>query len=157
MKYTKIITNFIIFINLLFICQPVFAGDGFTQKDRELLIRLQVKMEEIDKRFEQVDKRFEQVDKRFEQVNNRFDDLMDFLYILSGIFTAMVASVIGFAYWDRRTILAAAREEVRKITKEDRVVIRDNQMRIDKISAVLRRMSIKSPDLKELLNEMRLA
>ena len=76
----------------------LLAQDGFTQKDRELLIELKVKMGEIDKRFEQIDKRFEQIDKRFEQ-------MMDFLKILSAIFTSLVIAVIGFAYWDRRTII----------------------------------------------------
>jgi chaperonin cofactor prefoldin len=52
-----------------------YASDGFTQKDRELLIELKVKMTEIDKWFEQVDKRFEQVDKRFEQVDKRFEQV----------------------------------------------------------------------------------
>ena len=62
------------------------AQTGFTQQDRELLIKLNVKVEEIDKRFEQIDlrfkelredmnKRFEQVDKRFEQVDNRFEQV----------------------------------------------------------------------------------
>ena len=97
----------------------LFAQDGFTQKDRELLIELKVKMgeidkrfeqidkrfEQIDKRFEQIDKRFEQIDKRFEQVDKRFEQMMDFLKILSAIFTSLVIAVIGFAYWDRRTII----------------------------------------------------
>ncbi len=94
---------------------PTFAQDGFTQKDRELLIELKVKMEEIDNRFEQIDKRFEQIDKRFvelrEDMNNRFEDMFNFFYILSGIFTALVVVVIGFAYWDRRTMIREARRE----------------------------------------------
>ena len=95
---------------------PAHSADGFTQKDRELLIELKVKMGEIDKRFEQVDKRFadlredlntrfEQVDKRFEQVDKRFEEILSFLAILAGIFSSMVVAVFGFAYWDRRTLL----------------------------------------------------
>ena len=87
---------------------PTFAEGGFTQKDRELLIELKVKMEEIDKRFEQIDKRF--VELR-EDMNNRFEDMFNFFYILSGIFTALVVVVIGFAYWDRRTMIREARRE----------------------------------------------
>ncbi len=99
---------------------------GFTQEDRERLIRLETtlkvfmeqtnkrfeklrqdmnaRFELIDKRFEQIDKRFEQIDKRFEQVNNRFNDMFNFLWILTGIFTTLTASVIAFAWWDRKTI-----------------------------------------------------
>jgi len=52
-----------------------YCDDGFTQKDREMLIRLNVKVEAMDKRFDQVDKRFDQVDKRFDQVDKRFDQV----------------------------------------------------------------------------------
>ena len=96
---------------IFFIPFPTFAEDGFTQKDRELLIELKVKMEEIDKRFEQIDKRFDQVDKRFDDVNNRFEDMFNFFYILAGIFTSLVVVVIGFAYWDRRTMIREAKRE----------------------------------------------
>ncbi len=107
----------------------LYAEDGFTQRDRELLIELKVKMQEIDKRFEQVDRRFDQVDRRFEQIDKRFDqvdrrflqvdnridkrfgDMFNFLWILTGIFTTLTVSVIGFAYWDRRTMIRKAKKE----------------------------------------------
>ncbi len=153
------------------------AQDGFTQKDRELLIRLTVKMEEIDKRFEQVDKRFEQVDKRFDELrtdtnkrfeelradmnarfeqsdkkteelradmNARFEQLMNFLWILAGIFTTMTVATIGFAYWDRRTSIRKAREEtIEIIEKEGRLKTLIQALRKlaegdDKLATVLR-------------------
>jgi hypothetical protein len=98
------------------------AADGFTQQDREMLIELKVRLDQfekrVDERFEQIDRRFEQIDKRFEQVNdrfgdvnNRFDDMFNFIYILIGIFTTVSLANIGFAYWDRRTIIRQARRE----------------------------------------------
>ena len=54
---------------LVFSVIPAFAEDGFTHKDRELLIELKVKMGEMEKRFEQ---RFIQIDKRFEQMTSFF-------------------------------------------------------------------------------------
>ena len=56
---------------------PSGADGGFTQVDRERMIRLEVKFEEVDKRFEQMDKRFEQMDKRFEQVDKRLVELRE--------------------------------------------------------------------------------
>ena len=103
---------------------PALAEDGFTKKDRELLIELKVKMGEIDRRFEQVDKRFEQVDKRFEQVDKRFGDMFNFLYILAGIFTSLVAVVIGFGYWDRRTIIREARREAIEFIEKEGILRR---------------------------------
>ena len=139
------------FLVLLFLLSeiPCFGGQpGFTQEDRERLVRLEatlkVFMEQVDKRFEQVDKRiselredvnkrfeemredmnkrFEQVDKRFEQVDKRFEEMMTFLWMLVGIFTTLTAVVIGFAYWDRRTIIRKARDEaIETIEREGRL------------------------------------
>ena len=110
---------------------PCFAQEpGFTQADRERLVRveatLKVFMEQVDKRFEQVDKRFaelrEDMNKRFEQVDKRFEQMMTFLWILVAIFTTLTAVVIGFAYWDRRTIICKARDEaIEAIEKEGRL------------------------------------
>ena len=107
---------------------PVWSAgpSGFTQADRERLIRLEATLETfmkavdrrfegIDKRFEELrqdmNKRFEQVDKRFEQVDKRFEQMMNFMWILASIFAAMTVANIGFAYWDRRTIIRKAVDE----------------------------------------------
>jgi len=108
-KFILIILSALFFLSLSSL--STLAEDGFTQKDRELLIELRVKMHEIDKRFDQIDKRFEQIDKRFDQVDKRFGDMFNFFYILAGIFTSLIAIVIGFAYWDRRTMLREAKKE----------------------------------------------
>ena len=110
---------------------------GFTEKDRERLVRLEatlkVFMQQVDKRFEQVDKRFaelredmnkkfELMDKRFEEMDKRFEQMMNFLWMLVGIFATLTAAVIGFAYWDRRTIIQKARDEaIETIEKEGRL------------------------------------
>ena len=120
-----------ILLLLMLYTLPCFAQQtGFTQEDRERLVRLEatlkVFMEQVNKRFEQVDKRFEQVDKRFaelrEDMNKRFDQMMNFLWMLVAIFTTLTGVVIGFAYWDRRTIIRKARDEaIGVIEKEGRL------------------------------------
>ena len=138
----------VLFLLCLFPVNSFSMQQGFTQEDRERLIRLEATlrtfMEQVDKRFEQVDKRFaelrqdmnarfEQVNKRFEQMdkrfvelrqdmNARFEQLYTFLWIITGIFTTMVVAVIGFAYWDRRTIIRKAMDEaIETIEKEGRL------------------------------------
>jgi len=85
------------------------AQNGFTQKDRELLIRLDTKVAEMDKRFgdlrDDMNKRFEQVDKRFEQVDNRIGEMMTYIGILAAIFAAITVGTISFALWDRRSMI----------------------------------------------------
>jgi len=123
----KISLSFILLL-LMFYTLPCFAQQtGFTQEDRERLVRLEatlkVFMEQVDRRFEQVDKRFEQVDKRFaelrEDMNKRFDQMMNFLWMLVAIFTTLTGVVIGFAYWDRRTIIRKARDEAIEIIEKE--------------------------------------
>jgi len=116
-----------ILVWMMLLVPVCYAESGFTQEDRDRLIRLeatlQTFMQQVDKRFEQVDKRFEQMDKRIddlrEDMNKRFEQMMTFLWILAGIFTALVAAVIGFAYWDRRTIIRKAKEEAMEEMKKE--------------------------------------
>jgi len=128
---------------------------GFTRQDRDLLIELRTRMVEIDKRFEQIDKRFEQLEKRFEQIDRRFEDvdkrfeqLMDFLYILAGIFTSLVIAVIGFAYLDRRTIISQAKKE----TREDL----EREGRLRDVILALREYAAKNEDLAAILKSFHL-
>ena len=58
MKYAilPIVAVFFLFTFFVF-AHPVFAdGDSFTQKDREMLVRLDERLKQIDKRFEQIEK-----------------------------------------------------------------------------------------------------
>ena len=159
---------FVGLIGIFLMVGGAFAqGVGFTREDRERLIRLEATlktfMEQVDKRFSDLradmNKRFEQVDKRFEQVdrrisdlradmNRRFEQMTDFLWIIVGIFTALTAVVIGFAYWDRRTIIRKARDEaIERIEREGRLV--------DLIGA-LRELAKEDGKLAEILRGFRL-
>ncbi|OAG28204.1 hypothetical protein [Thermodesulfatator autotrophicus] len=129
----------------LLLAQVVNAQDGFTQEDRERLVRLETTLKVF---MEQVDKRFEQIDKRFEQVDKRFEQMMTFLWILTAIFTTLVAVVIGFAYWDRRTIIKRAKEEtIEQLEREGKLK--------DLIDA-LRELAREDSRLAEILRHYRL-
>ena len=145
----------------------VSSGQGFEQEDRERLIRLEATLqvfmqqtdkrlaelrEDMNKRFEEMredtNKRFEQVDKRFEQIDKRIDQLITFLWILAGIFTALVVAVIAFAYWDRRTIIRRAKEEALKEMQE--------AGRWKTILEALRQVAIKDSNVAEALRRFNL-
>ena len=99
-----------ILLLFMFYIFPCFAQEpGFTQEDRERLVRLEATLTVF----------MEQVDKRFEQVDKRLDQMMTFLWILVAIFTALTGVVIGFAYWDRRTIIRKARDEAIEIIEKE--------------------------------------
>ena len=138
-----------VIVGVILAAAPALAAEGFTQQDRDLLIELKVRVDElekrmiqgfenvdkrfeqvdkrfeqVDKRFEQVDKRFEQVDKRFEEVQNRFGDMFNYFYILTGIFTTIMVASIGFAFWDRRTVIRQARKEAIEVIEQEGVTRR---------------------------------
>jgi tetrahydromethanopterin S-methyltransferase subunit G len=144
--HKKIIAFFWVLILVFFLSTPAKALDGFTQKDRELLITLKVKVEEIDKRFEQIDKRFEQVDKRFEQIEKRFDQIITFMWMIVGIFTAITASTIGFAIWDRRSMIRPFETRVKEL----------EEGKIEKVISSLRTLAETDTKLAEVLRRYNL-
>jgi hypothetical protein len=118
MKTTK---QFIVFCMLLipFIAHAGLKDVPFTFEDRDRMIRTEQKVEsvrtEISTRFETVNKQFESVDKQFiglrSEINARFDQLFNFFWAFIGIFTTMVVSIFGFAFWDRKLSMAPLRKE----------------------------------------------
>ena len=90
----------------------------------------------MNKRFEDINKRFEDINKRFEDINKRFDQLYTFLWIVTGIFTSFTLGVIGFALWDRRTIIRKAREEA---LDQIIAVLRDLAREDERVANILRK------------------
>lgn len=146
----------LILLSLLTFTASAWCETGFTQKDRELLIELKTKMEGIDKRFEQVDKRFEQVDKRIgelrEDMNKRFEQMMSFIWILAAIFGAIVAVTIGFAVWDRRTMVRPFETKVAELDKKITV----NRKDYETLISVLKEYSEKNKRFANIISRFNL-
>ena len=87
----------------------------FTLDDRDRIIRTEQKVESVKA---EMNARFETVDKQFagfrSEVNSRFDQLFNFLWAIIGIFSAMMVSVFGFAFWDRKLSMAPVKRENQK-------------------------------------------
>ena len=154
---------------------PALALDGFTQADRERLVRVEAIqttfMQQVDKRFEELrsdmnarfeqqrtdmNARFEQqrsdINARFEQVDKRFGQTADMFYALAAIFTTLFAAVFGFAWWDRRSILITARNEVEASTQD----IRGTTLRSERLIEVLRSFAENVPNLMVLMRQANL-
>jgi archaellum component FlaC len=132
------------------------------------------RFEQVDKRFEQVDKRFEELrkdmdirfkelredmnrrfeelredmNKQFTTINDRFDDMRHYLNLITGIFTTLTVFVIGFAYWDRRTIISKAKEETIKEL--------ENSGKLRDLILVLREKARTDSELERILKEHKL-
>lgn len=101
----------------------------YTLEDRDRLIRVEAKIEQIDKRFEQIDRRIE-----------RLENVMMWGFGL--LFTTMIG-LVGFVLWDRRSALAPA---IRK-NKE----LEDREERIER---ALKELATKDPRVAEVLKHV---
>jgi len=104
----------------LFLLLPLFLRAEvkeipFTLDDRDRIIRTEQKVEslqtEMNVRLKATDQK---IDDLRSEMNARFDQLFDFLWVIIGIFTTMMATVFGFAFWDRKLSLAPMKAENRK-------------------------------------------
>ncbi len=130
-----LITGIIVFFSIHIVQGEELA---FTREDRERLIRLEVTLQEFK----------DAVDKRFEQVDKRFGDIITFMSIITGIFTAIMVANIGFAYWDRKTIIRKAKiESIEEIEKSGK---------LKDIIYALRELAKKNPEVAEILQKFRL-
>ena len=97
-------------IGILLLLFPLFVKAEvkeipFTLDDRDRIIRTEQKVEAVKT----------EMTARFEAVDKRFDQLFSFLWAIIGIFTAMMISVYGFAFWDRKLSLAPLKKEDQRI------------------------------------------
>lgn len=143
-----------------------FGQNSFTQEDRERMVRLETKMEEMQKqmdlRFEAVDRRFEAVDRRFEDINNRFEDVnnrfgdinsrldQQFNLILGilAAFVTMFVTTISFAIWDRKQAMKPVLVQTEKLSKDVQT--------LNKLLEALQELGKKDTKLREVLKQFNL-
>ena len=150
------------FLLLPHFCFAANTSTGFTQADRERLIRLEATLETFmkatDARFKAIDirfqelredmnRRFEAVDKRFEDMNRRFEQMYFFLEIICYTFAAIAIANFGFVFWDRRSLLRPLKQKVTKL-EETHV----SQEEFTSIKQQLTTVQTRLKNLEELYN-----
>jgi len=114
-------------LSVLLLSSHAFAQDiSYTLEDRDRLIRLEAKVEQIDKRFEQIDSRIE-----------RLEGVM--IWGFSLLFATMIG-MVGFVLWDRRTALAPAIRESRELRERE-----------ERIERILKEVAVKDANVAEAL------
>ncbi len=138
---------------LLLLVASITQANTFTQEDREMLKSTYIRVEKLETRvevgFQQIEKRFEQIDKRIEQVDKRIDMVITFMAILAGIFATITAVTIGFAIWDRRTMIRPFEDKTKEIEKK---LQKDEDMN-KKFLEALRLLARKDKELAELMKK----
>ncbi len=111
---------------------------SFTKEDKERLIRIEVMIDATDKRISDLR----------DDMNKIFEQMMSFLWIITGIFTTLTLGVIGFAFWDRGTVIRKAKEvTIEEVEKEGKLkdlinALRELSKTDPKVETVLRRFHL---------------
>ncbi len=137
---------------LLLVC---FSFAFTTQEERQIIkdiAEIKATLEQLNKRIEDINKRIEDTNKRVEDVNKRIDDLMNFRWMLAGIFSAITAVTIGFALWDRRTMIRPLEDKVKSMKKD----ILENKEKVQKLIETLRELAKEDEKVARLLKYMNL-
>ena len=106
------------FLILTFILNGQEQAIPYTQADRDRIVRLETKVEALDKRIDDLSvnmgSRFSDVDKKFDRLEDKFDSyfMWGFGMVLMSIF-----GLIGFIVYDRRTTLAPVENKTERIIK----------------------------------------
>ena len=100
----------------------------------------------------QVSQLREEMQQLRDDINAQFDRLYQLLLGLLGTFTALVLATIGFALWDRRTMLRPVEKRVTNLEEE----IAGNRPRTAALLDALRPFSQRDPELAAVLKNFNL-
>ncbi len=135
----------ILSILMLWVSSATIAGEvPFTLEDRDRLTRIEARLDSFEKRFDQVDKRFTELR---EDMNKRFEQMFNFVLILATIFTAITAATIGFAVWDRRTMVRPFESKVKQIEERIEKIDKDTVGTIIRVIKEFAIMDVKMGDI----------
>lgn len=104
--FTVVVTALILMTSHVIVAQVSVNADGGLPDNSAILdAKSSTKVDALDKKIDS------KVDGLRSEMNARFDQLFNFLWAFIGIFTAMMVSVFGFAFWDRKLSLAPMKAE----------------------------------------------
>jgi hypothetical protein len=104
---------------------------GFTQADRDMLVELSVRVDEMDKRF---------------------DQLISFLWMIVGIFTTIAAVTISLTIWDRTTSIRPFTSKISTVEQN----ISENSALLQRLLESLRNLARDDPKVARVLRQFHL-
>ncbi|GAB4205793.1 MAG: hypothetical protein Fur0023_15030 [Bacteroidia bacterium] len=154
----KIKLIFILLVSIKLSAQesPEYRPVPYTQKDRDMLIELKVKVEEMEKRNEQ---RFQEMEKRneqrFQETNKRVDDLKDMILWQGGILVTLIVALFGYIVWDRRTFMKPLERDVQEVKYKIEQLEKHNEVS-QSFWKALRELAKTDEPLKQVLKQYNL-
>jgi len=108
--------------------------------------------QDLNVHFDRIEARFGQIEARFGQIEARFGQMTSMMMIIVLAFAGVVASTIGFAIWDRRTMIRPFESKVRAIEEE----LSHNRQRLHALLEALRAVSQTDERVAEVLRRFQL-
>jgi hypothetical protein len=102
----------------------------------------QLILNRIDKLSQAMDANFEKMDDRFEIINVRIDNLW---ITMAGGFIGVMAFIGGMVFLYRKIFLKQAKKEFRE-------EIGDDKKKIEAVFLAIKKLSVKFPEVREVLN-----
>ena len=119
------------------------------QANAEATLQLRNNMNE---QFERVDTQFARVDTQFERIDAQFNRLFQLTLGILGAFAAIVAATIGFALWDRRTMLRPVESKVEIIETQ----LSQNRQQLHALLEALRSLGHTDEQVANVLQQFHL-
>lgn len=101
----------------------------------------------VDAQFTRIDAQFTRIDAQFTRIDGQFAQMQQLLLGIVGAFAAIVAVTIGFAIWDRRSMIRPFESKVKDIEDE----ISNNRQRLHALFEALRALSLQDQKVAEVL------
>ena len=114
------------------------------------------RFDSIDKRFDSIHKRFDSIDKRFDSIDKRFDQMFNVLIAIISAFAGIVAVTIGFAIWDRRTMIRPFETTVKVMEEKiEDIRVKVQSFDEDKLSRLIGAMRKFAKNNKEIAEALK--
>lgn len=124
---------------------------SFSQSDKDRLIRIEAILEQHDKRFDAIDRRIEELRA---DMNAQTSEVRADMRNIMLLFGGLVAAIIGFAVWDRRTMIRPFEMKIRSI--DSALEQLKEEKTAGKIVAALRELAKTDSRLAEVLKSYNL-
>jgi len=114
--------------------------------------RIDTQFGRINAQFGRIDAQFGRIDTQFSRIDAQFDRLVNLMLGMMGVFVVLVATTIGFALWDRRTMVRPFETKVKEIEED----ISQNRQRLHSLLEALRALSQTDEKVAQVLRNFHL-
>ncbi len=118
----------------------------FTLADRDRLIKLEIKVEEMEKRNQE---RFEMIQKQFDIMQKQYDELKTEIHWIIGL----VVGLIGFIIWDRATLIKPIERRLKNVEEKITEFQKIDRNQIQQLIGALKELAKTDKSVADVLKQ----